>query len=293
MTVREYAWLRVERLYPLLAIGSALGVGVWMLGYSDFVPVNEADRVRALIGQFTMVPYLSSATGLAFDAALWSISFELLANVVHALVYRRLDMLRLVALIVASFVVLVFMGHRFGSLDIGWSSASAMGGIGRVLFGFFVGVRLHRTEAKWRPLVPSLPFAAVGLMLMVVVNAPIRSHDWGNWSTLYNIAAVSVAMPVLVMLGVAAHGARRGALFLGVLSFPIYAIHVPLVTAMRLAGWSTGTRLAGVVVIALGAWVLGRYVDEPLNAWRRASRKRGRPAGGQAIASAPTMGAAA
>lgn len=272
--VGEYAWARIERLYPLLLIGSVTGVAAWLAGYSEFVPAGPADLVRALIGQFAMVPFLSTASSLAFDAALWSISFELLANIAHASIYPRLSTRRLPLLIAASFLLLAFMAHRYGSLNIGWNRASALGGLGRVMFGFFAGVLLWRTEAWWAPRTPRLPFALICLVLIALVNAPLAGKGLGLWGTLYDLGIVALAMPMLVMLGVRANGAGRFALGLGVLSFPVYAIHVPLVDAMRLAGWSNEVRIAGVAAVAAVAWLIGRHVDEPLNAWRRASRKR-------------------
>jgi peptidoglycan/LPS O-acetylase OafA/YrhL len=272
--VGEYAWARIERLYPLLLIGSATGVAAWLAGYSEFVPTGPADLVRALVGQFAMIPFLSTASSLAFDAALWSISFELLANIAHASIYPWLATRRLPLLIGVSFLLLAFMGHRYGSLNIGWHRQSALGGLGRVMFGFFVGVLLWRTEAWWRPRTPRLPFALICLVLIAVVNAPLAGRGSGLWGTLYDLGIVALAMPLLVICGVRANGAGHFALSFGVLSFPVYAVHVPLVDAMRLAGWHDGMRIGGVAAIAAIAWLIGRHVDEPLNAWRRASRKR-------------------
>lgn len=272
--VREYAWARIERLYPLLLIGSVTGVAAWLAGYSEFVPTGPADLARALIGQFAMVPFLSTASSLAFDAALWSISFELLANLAHASMYRTLSSRRLPLLIAASFLLLAVMGHRYGSLNIGWSRESVLGGLGRVMFGFFAGVLLWRSEAWWAPRTPRLPFALICLVLIAVVNAPLAGKGLGLLGVLYDLGIVALAMPMLVMLGVRANGAGQFALGLGVLSFPVYAIHVPLVDAMRLAGWSNEVRIAGVAAIVAIAWLIGRHVDEPLNAWRRDFRKR-------------------
>lgn len=274
LSLRDYARARIERLYPMLAIGSALGILAWVIGLSSYVPTGRADLARAIVGQLAMVPYLSSASSLAFDAALWSISFELLANLTHRAVFPHLTARRLPMLIAAAFAICVALAHRYGSLNIGWIRESSLGGLGRVMFGFFVGVLLHRTEAIWQPLMPRLPFAFVALLLVGLANMPVPSHGYPLASTLYDLAVVAVAMPLLVMLGVVARGAGRVALALGVLSYPIYAIHVPLVDAMRFAGWSDGVRLAAIVPIAIAAWGLGRHVDEPLNAWRRAARRK-------------------
>ncbi|MBU6268749.1 MAG: acyltransferase [Sphingomonadales bacterium] len=277
LSVREYAMQRIERLYPLLLIGSVMGLCVWLWGYGTFHPKSQADLMRALFGQFAMIPYLSTASSLAFDAALWSISFELLANVIHAVLYPRLSNRSLLVLMGLAFLLLARMDMRFGSLNVGWAADSALGGLGRVLFGFFFGVLLCRTEAMWKPLVPSLPFWVIGVVLTIVANMPLPSHANHFVSEAYDLIVVTAVLPALVVLGINATGGGRLALALGVLSFPIYAIHVPVVDGLRMAGFSLGFRLGAVAVLAVAAWALGRYVDEPLNAWRRAARKRGRP----------------
>ena len=276
LSVRDYAMQRVERLYPLLLIGSLLGLCVWLLGYGTFHPKSQADLVRALLGQLTMIPYLSSSASLAFDAALWSISFELLANVIHAVLYPRLSNRGLLVLVGLSFLVLARMDVRFGSLNIGWGMVSAIGGLSRVLFGFFSGVLLCRTEATWRPLITGLPFWLIAAVLTIVVNMPLTSQASHFSSEAYDLIVVATVLPALVMLGVNAQGANRLAVALGALSFPIYVIHTPVVDGLRLAGFSPGFRLAAVGLVAIAGWVIGRKVDEPLNAWRRAARLRAR-----------------
>ncbi|MDE2405010.1 MAG: acyltransferase [Sphingomonadales bacterium] len=272
--VRAYMIQRLERLYPLLFLGSLIGVIAWIAGARVYALSAPGDLALALVSQFTLVPYLSSAASFAFNAALWSISFELLANLAHALVARRLGTPALGAVVAGAWLLLVRLVVHYGSFNIGWTLGSIAGGFGRVLFGFFLGVLLCRTEWRWRP---ALPFPLLAAVLVALVNFPVDPRDGSTIGWIYDIVVATVAFPLLVMSGVAMRAPGRVAVALGVMSFPLYAIHVPLLDAARLAGVAPLLRLLALAPLAVLGWAIGQYVDAPLGRRRRAARNLAQP----------------
>jgi hypothetical protein len=73
--------------------------------------------------------------------------FELVANLVFAVIATRLDA-RLLAIVIAiGAALLVFTAWSFGSIDVGYGQTNAWGGFGRVGFAFFAGIAAYRL---WR-----------------------------------------------------------------------------------------------------------------------------------------------
>jgi len=86
----------------------------------------------------------SSTALFPLDFTFWSLFFELVANLVYAALAPRLSN-RLLGIIVAiGFLGLVASGLVAGSLSNGTLRATFLGGLARVTFGFFAGVRLFR-----------------------------------------------------------------------------------------------------------------------------------------------------
>ena len=95
----------------------------------------------------------------------------------------------------------------------------------------------------------------------------------------YDLLCVFVLLPSIVVLGakdVAVGYSRRLALLAGAISYPLYAIHYPLVHEFaRVAGKQPplveGLFLAVVVAFS---WAVLKWYDEPVRAWLgRAARR--------------------
>ena len=105
--------------------------------------------------------------------------------------------------------------------------------------------------------------------------APIDDRRWDA------LAAVVLA-PLIVVLGVGADRRGRGRRpprLLGELSYPIYALHLPILMAAagaaKAAGLAPGAWILALVpVIVAAAWAALRLYDEPV---RAAARRLARP----------------
>ena len=272
LSVGAYAVVRLERLYPLLFVGAVIGVALWAAGLS-LIDLSTPGMVpRALASQFLLIPFLAMPFFFAFNSAHWSILFEIAANLAHALFLPHLTNRALAAIVGLSALGLVAGAMHFGTLDIGWTASSLLWGLPRVGFGFFGGVLLWRTRPYWAGQMRPLPFALLALILVGLTNLPVAATGTGARFGLLELTLVLLVFPPLVIATTEAAGGRI-AVVLGTLSFPLYAIHKPMVEAMIAAGITGWLRWALVVALIAASWALGRWVDEPLNDWRRARRK--------------------
>lgn len=274
----SYMRLRLERLYPMLLLGGLMGVTTFALGLSQFVGEGPRDVTLAVISQFLLIPFLCSAGFFAFNCVQWSMVLELLANAFHAATLRWLSLGVLAGVVAVGLLGLVFSARTCGTLNTFCSPPIAFYFLclSRTVFGFFTGVMLHRTQRFWLPKVPQVSFPLLAVVLLLLMNMPVPL-PLGEQRAIYDFVCIAVVFPPFVMASVAAK-AGRDALALGTLSYPLYAIHLPLIDAFRNAGGSEPQACAFIVFLIALAWALGHWIDEPLNALRRCSRARRRDA---------------
>jgi peptidoglycan/LPS O-acetylase OafA/YrhL len=211
----------------------------------------------------------------------WSLFLELVANALHAGANRWLTTRRLATLVILSGILLIPVSLHFGGLDVGWSRGSFWGGPPRVAFGFGMGVLIFRFEAQGR-LPPPIPFVWIALGLVLCLTRPFP--ETGHYAVT-DLVIVLIVLPVLVALATRATIPDWGlgpALWLGALSYPLYAVHAPLLRLFEAmlerlsdAEAAVGWAVALPIVIAVAALVQ-RFYDGPSRAWLR--RRHARPA---------------
>jgi len=148
------------------------------------------------------------------------------------------------------------------------------------MFSFFLGVGFHRLmiSETWRArLMPGRPWpATVGLVAFAVLATLLFSP--APLSATYALAGIFVVFPVLLWLSLSCANfgrrAERLCLWLGLLSYPIYATHQPffrLISGMFFHTAPLPVRaaaLAGSLVAAiLLAWALEPFYDQPIRNW--------------------------
>jgi len=281
LSLARYASIRMARLYPMLLLGGVLGLALFWTYAPDgyFIPDRPFSMALAVFSQFSLLPFLASQGAFVFNGAQWSVVLEILVNLVHAILLRVLSNAALILLVAANAAALCYVAKQHHTLNLGWGLDNVLDGIPRVGFGFFAGVLLYRLRPIWQRLVPQLHFGVIALGLLIVITSP----EWPVFR-LGSRDAVSalVAFPLIIMLGAKARGWPSFAAALGTLSYPLYAIHTPLLFGMiALTAWlglaKTGSgdalMTAGNLGIIGAAYLVGRWVDEPLNARRRRARR--------------------
>lgn len=274
MSWRAFALRRLVRLMPMATLGAALG-GAYLLSRYWVAPGRSdplAQLLAANLLNLFALPklWIARAThGELFPAngPLWSLFFEIAMNLAWAavLVGRTTRTLGVVAMLGAALTAFVAM--RAGTLDIGWELGSFAGGIGRVTYGFTVGVLVQRWLGA-RPFALPVPRWLTVAVLLAVLIVPSQDLRW-------TLAVEFVILPPLLVAAAGLADRRGGALgtWLGRVSYPLYATHVPFLALT--AGMLKSRGLAAhpgflpyilVLPLLAVAWAIATRFDEPLRA---------------------------
>lgn len=265
----RFMQLRLVRLYPMLLLGSLTGIGATLIGWQAAGFTSETSWAAAIAVQLLLlIGALGTSVLLPFNNPHWSIVWEVLANAGHAAGLSRARDRTLIALAGASAVGLVLCAATYGGLAPGWSTSTLLWGLPRVGFGYCAGVLLYRTRARWLAIVPSVSFTVPALLLFTLLSAPIGAGGYRWLWPIYDLALVLLGFVPLVMLTIKARGGAVAAA-LGTLSYPLYALHEPLIAPLVERGAGVPLKLAAGLGMTALAWGVGRLIDEPLNRWSR------------------------
>jgi peptidoglycan/LPS O-acetylase OafA/YrhL len=285
----DFMKARAIRLYPMYLLALAVALSLAVLGAArGWIGPGWADILTvAAFGLFFLPAPVTGTFGngelYPANAPAWSLFFELVANLVYALIARVLSWRVLLAVLGFSAVAVVFTLSRQGDVrGPGWMWAQLDAGLARVMFDFFAGVAIYRLRRIVK--LPALPWwAAVAAFLVVIAAAPL-----GVWRTVYDIAAALVLMPLLVMLAsgsVVKDAVAKACAISGLLSYGVYVMHVPLLGVIRTAAAVAGVQLGEgpVLVLAvaaaagIAAWVANALYDKPLRRWLSGRAKSSKP----------------
>ena len=253
-----FAWRRWFRLWPVAAIGIVLGAleqstrGMW-----------SAELWPALGCGLLLLPvFTSNAFLYPLNPPQWSLFHELLVNVAYAVAAPRLTRR-----------VLAIGLPCAGALLVATTLHSGIGehfGPARVVYGFFAGVALHRVAAEkptrgpWALTISGIVLAGCFVLPRAVLLAPTDA--------LFALAIFPGVVWTAAHVELNGFGARIGGL-LGAISYPLYAIHFPLIRFLTRRPLSTFGSIVATVGLCLASYAVGRWIDEPARRW--ISRHRG------------------
>lgn len=264
--VRTMLFLRLARLYPMVFLAATVGLFVAILDpASSSTPASFGGYLRHL----ALVPRLDGRSEMFdYNSVLWTLMLEIVINILHAALLPWLTRRTLLTTLGASLVfmaLLLISGFAHGQ---GHTGETMVMGLARILVSYTFGLVLFRIcrnhPAPWLP-VP--PWLSPVLLLAIVVTALSFPHG----TNIDGFLCISILLPGVLYLGHSLHFGPfwgRIAMLAGAMSYPLYAVHLPLVRAadlvftrhldgagLRAAGWLVFLMLVVVMALAVERWV--------------------------------------
>lgn len=297
MTIKQFMKIRLVRLHPLVILGTLLGaVCFWFDPFKDAQAIDIGKFLIVILAGFTLLPSPTDVRGWRethpLDGPCWSLLQEYLANILYALIGRKLNLRALWAVVIISGIVLMVVSVDHGDVGTGWGYADIKSkfiaswfyGAGaegypniwvapvRMMFPFFAGLLLFRTGKLIR-----IPIAYTASSLLL---AGLFFFPWYDWNGYYDAACIILMFPIVVAIGAGGQISGRWAKlckFSGDISYPIYIMHYPFIYVYTFWIFKSKPEGSTVLMVAAGlffffillAYAALKLYDEPVRAWLR------------------------
>ena len=274
MSWRGFIKARWVRLYPLYLLGFFLGTFAEILSiryHRGAIELSPAQFWTTLPFAAVMLPAPGSDL-FPFDIPMWSVFFELLINLVWAILWKPLrSNTTLIAIILLSglgLLVSVASGHKLTTLGATWPTFA--GGFFRVSYSFFVGVLLYRVRnARVIPQMPSMfLLAALPTFLFLPLGTGVQ------------LIAVLFILPWFVLLGCRAQSrgwTRVISHQLGAASYGVYTLHYPAyflsyaaaleILSVDLRWFDPWIGIAFIFAVVTACLILNLCYERPARKW--------------------------
>jgi peptidoglycan/LPS O-acetylase OafA/YrhL len=220
---------RYRRLWPTMALG-----GVMFLPFLHEAAPDPGLFYKLVVLNLLLLPALTSREVFPLNVPAWSVFYELVANLLHGYVLWRLNVRWLTTMCLIALAGVAAASYSPGTLDVGSGRNELLGGLSRVLFGYGIGIVIWRTWGEARL---HTAFGIASLFAMPLLFAVPAEWRLGYWP--YDLIVEAAACPLILIGGLAllrGPGNRLGkwlAQWSGELSFPLYAVHFPLLYWLR------------------------------------------------------------
>jgi peptidoglycan/LPS O-acetylase OafA/YrhL len=289
MSLGAFFKRRFIRLHPMVVFGMILGAVLFYFGDSAIFPkIHEVPVLKMLLymalGMLLIpVPAKYDIRGweemYTLDAPCWSLFFEYIANILYALLFKRLSKVFLSAFVILAAGSTLYLTLTQGDVIGGWvfDGKHLYAGFTRLLYPFLAGLLLYRAVKIVKI---KHAFFWSSLLLLAVLLAPRiggRENLWMNG--LYESFVILIVFPLIVFMG--ASGVVKGKFasglckFLGDISYPLYLINYPIIYIF--IGWVSDTKhtvAESVWVILLVffttmtlSYLVTKFYDIPLRKW--------------------------
>ena len=295
MSLPQFFKRRLIRLHPMIVMGAVLGAITYCLQGCVRWDGTQVSLSLVMLSLLCALFFIPAVPGASYDVRgngemfplngpSWSLFFEYIGNILYALFIHRLPT-RVLALLVAllgaglaGFAILDVSGY--GMIGVGWTldGVNFLGGLLRMLFPFTLGMLLSR---GFKPLKIRGAFWSCSAILLLLFCVPfIEGNDPICFNGLFEAFCILLVFPVLVWLGASGRTTDKRSTqickFLGDISFPLYAVHYPVMYLFYAWMIDTGRHtLADTWWVALAVYVGSivlaylclKFYDEPLRKW--------------------------
>lgn len=272
--LKTFIKLRLIRLYPLVVIGSVLGLITFLADpYSElYTQYGFTKTMLLFVTSLAMIPYPVMPERFfnlfSLNAPVWSLFWEFVANLFYATLLFRLVKNWLLLLTIVAAAGIVFVAYSKGNVMGGWGGPNFFDGFFRITFSFLMGMLIYRSG--W-VIKNKLGLPALSALLLIAFLFPFI--DKWNWLT--EPILVILYLPLIVSLGAGTTLAikhERINKFSGDLSYPLYMIHYPFIwifltyVTKEKPGMTTLYKVipTGIVLLVILAYLLFKFVDQPI-----------------------------
>ena len=295
LTQSGFILRRLIRLQPMVIIAVCLGIVAFIIQgcehWDHSIAPVWAIIVSFIFGLF-MIPALPGTevdvrgNGEMFPLVgpAWSLFFEYIGSFLYAVWLHRLTtkMLRVVVICSGIGLAVVALGDFSGaySLGVGWSLAEMgfFGGLMRLGFSFGIGLLMSR---GFRPFHIKGAFWICTILIIVMMWMPYITFtgEPSLWNAVYDLICTFFIFPFVVFLGASGNttdpASEKICNFLGVISYPIYIIHYPVMYLFYAWVWNHGYTFKEIwpvtvvifVVLIPVAFLFVKFYDQPVRKW--------------------------
>lgn len=296
MTTGAFIKRRLIRLHPMIVFGAVTGVVCFLIQGSEKWDGSHVALSLVMLALLYAMFFIPAVPGTSMDVRgngemfplngpSWSLFFEYIGNLAYVLFIHRLStralrwVVAVVGLLLAAFCLFDVSGY--GMLGVGWTleGYNFPGGLLRMLFPYTLGMLLARGYQPGRNVRGTFwicSFVLLGLFLVPYIEgkSPVC------WNAVFELVCIMLIFPCILLMGASAQPKSKVSLWackwLGDLSYPLYAVHYPVMYVFY--AWLIRTRhyhlsevlpqaiLVVVICIVLSIIALKLY-DEPLRQW--------------------------
>lgn len=303
MTTWGFFKRRLVRLLPMVIMGTIIGACFYFFGQGEgFSLIGNVPGWKvalAFVMGCLMIPcgpkmdIRGWGEMNSFNGPNWSLTWEYVANILYALVFRRLGKIALAVLTAAAAFCtldLCLNWNVFGLLTKardpqmytvigGWSltAEQVYVGLTRLFYPFLSGLLISRI-GKFISVKGG--FWWCSLILVILFSLPCIGGEGNILNGFYNAACILILFPIVVMMGAGSQikGEKSAKIctFLGELSYPLYITHYPLMYIQMNWAWSHPEAPAYAhVMVAVGCFFLSiamayaclKLYDLPVRKW--------------------------
>ena len=295
MTLGNFFKRRLIRLHPMIIMGAVLGVVFYCLQGCvkwDGTHVATSMIMLALLCALFFIPATPGAgydirgNGEMFplNGPSWSLFFEYIGNILYAVFIHRLSNKALTVLVFLLGIGLAWFAlfdvAGYGMIGVGWTldGVNFLGGSLRMLFPFSLGMLLSR---NFKPVKVRGAFWICSIVLLALFCVPyIEGNSPICWNGLFEAICILFIFPVLVWIGASGKTTDKHSTqickFSGDISFPLYAVHYPVM--YLLYAWlidnkyyTFGEVWPVALIVYIGSILLAylclKCYDEPVRKW--------------------------
>ena len=235
---------RYRRLWPTMAVGASMGLAVHLYALG---PSSELAWAYAFA--ICLVPF-GAVTPYMLNLPAWSIFYELIANALHGHWLAKMsDRALFVSLIiVVTAFMAAYMYDGFPRILELTSIETQLFIAIRAIMTYIIGILLARL-AKDRSL-PKIPFwAGAAALTGYIVFVSVYPFDF------WPLPFILLIGPLAILAGLDPSAPKRISAVLGDISFPLYAVHMPIVQIILYLGYSPAVAIFASLAVA-GLWLI-------------------------------------